>query len=137
MAMRTIQHWIGGTLTSGASTRTAPVWNPATGQQQAEVLLAEKSDVDTAVGVAAKAFESWGEASLSKRTSVLFAFRELVNARIDDLAEIVSDEHGKVLSDARGEVQRGLEVVEFACGIPQLLKGDYSDQVSAGVDSYT
>ncbi len=135
--MRTIQHWIGGTLTSGASTRTAPVWNPATGEQQAEVLLAETSDVDSAVAVAAKAFEAWSEASLSKRTSVLFAFRELVNSRIDDLAGIISDEHGKVLSDARGEVQRGLEVVEFACGIPQLLKGDYSDQVSAGVDSYS
>ncbi len=135
--MRTIQHWIGGALTSGASRRTAPVWNPATGQQQAEVLLAEASDVDTAVGVAAKAFEAWSEASLSKRTSVLFAFRELVNTRLDDLAGIICDEHGKVLSDARGEVQRGLEVIEFACGIPQLLKGDYSDQVSAGVDSWS
>jgi malonate-semialdehyde dehydrogenase (acetylating)/methylmalonate-semialdehyde dehydrogenase len=135
--MRTIQHWIGGTATTGAATRTAPVWNPATGAQQAEVLLAEPGDVQSAVDAAAKAFPSWGDASLSKRTSVLFAFRELVNARIDDLAALVSDEHGKVLSDARGEVQRGLEVIEFACGIPQLLKGDYSDQVSSGVDSYS
>jgi malonate-semialdehyde dehydrogenase (acetylating)/methylmalonate-semialdehyde dehydrogenase len=135
--MKTIQHWIDGVATSGASTRTAPVWNPATGRQQAEVLLAEPADVHGAVAAAAKAFESWRDASLAKRTSVLFAFRELVNARLDDLAEIVSDEHGKVLSDARGEVQRGLEVVEFACGIPQLLKGDYSDQVSGGVDSYS
>jgi malonate-semialdehyde dehydrogenase (acetylating)/methylmalonate-semialdehyde dehydrogenase len=135
--MKTIQHWIDGALTAGASTRAAPVWNPATGQRQAEVLLAEASDVDSAVTAATKAFESWGDSSLSRRTSVLFAFRELVHGHIDELAGIVSDEHGKVLSDARGEVQRGLEVVEFACGIPQLLKGDYSDQVSAGVDSYS
>ena len=135
--MKSITHWIGGAATSGSSTRTGPVWNPATGRQQAEVLLAEPADVQHAVEVAAKAFEEWGEASLSRRSAVLFAFRQLVHARIDDLAAIVSDEHGKVLSDARGEVQRGLEVIEFACGIPQLLKGDYSDQVSTGVDSYS
>jgi len=135
--VKTIPHWIAGKPTPGASTRTAPVWDPATGRQRAEVLLAEAADVRAAVAAAAEAFESWGESSLSKRTSVLFAFRELVHDRIDDLAAIVSDEHGKVLSDARGEVQRGLEVVEFACGIPQLLKGDYSDQVSTGVDSYS
>jgi malonate-semialdehyde dehydrogenase (acetylating)/methylmalonate-semialdehyde dehydrogenase len=121
----------------GTSTRTGPVWNPATGQQQAEVLLANATDVDTAVQAAAAAFETWSQSSLSQRTKVLFAFRELVNARIQDLAEIISDEHGKVVSDARGEVQRGLEVVEFACGIPQLLKGDYSDQVSSGVDVFS
>jgi malonate-semialdehyde dehydrogenase (acetylating)/methylmalonate-semialdehyde dehydrogenase len=135
--VNTIQHWIGGTLTTGASTRTAPVWNPATGEQQAEVLLAESADVEAAVAAADTAFETWGDASLSKRSGILFAFRQLVHEHIDDLAAIVSDEHGKVLSDARGEVQRGLEVVEFACGIPQLLKGEYSDQVSAGVDSYS
>jgi malonate-semialdehyde dehydrogenase (acetylating) / methylmalonate-semialdehyde dehydrogenase len=135
--VKTITHWIGGAATSGSSTRTGPVWNPATGRQQAEVLLAEPADVQHAVEVAAKAFEEWGNASLSRRSAVLFAFRQLVHARIDDLAAIVSDEHGKVLSDARGEVQRGLEVIEFACGIPQLLKGDYSDQVSTGVDSYS
>ena len=135
--MKTIQHWIGGSLTGGASTRTAPVWNPATGEQQAEVLLADPADVQHAIGAAAKAFEQWRDASLSTRTTILFAFRQLLNEHIDELAAIVSDEHGKVLSDARGEVQRGLEVVEFVCGIPQLLKGDYSDQVSAGVDSYT
>ena len=135
--MRTVQHWVGGTVTSGASTRTWPVWNPATGEQQAEVLLAEAADVDAAVAAAAMAFDDWRNASLSKRASVLFAFRQLVHEHIDELATIVSDEHGKVISDARGEVQRGLEVVEFACGLPQLLKGDYSDQVSAGVDSYS
>jgi malonate-semialdehyde dehydrogenase (acetylating) / methylmalonate-semialdehyde dehydrogenase len=135
--MKTIQHWIGGSGTAGASTRTAPVWNPATGEQQAEVLLAEQADVDLAVAAAAKVWDEWRDASLSRRTSVLFAFRQLLNEHIDELAAIVSDEHGKVLSDARGEVQRGLEVVEFACGLPQLLKGDYSDQVSTGVDSFS
>jgi malonate-semialdehyde dehydrogenase (acetylating)/methylmalonate-semialdehyde dehydrogenase len=113
--VNTIQHWIGGTLTTGASTRTAPVWDPATGEQQAEVLLAETADVDAAIDAAAKAFQTWRDASLSKRSGVLFAFRQLVHEHIDDLAAIVSDEHGKVVSDARGEVQRGLEVVEFAC----------------------
>jgi malonate-semialdehyde dehydrogenase (acetylating)/methylmalonate-semialdehyde dehydrogenase len=135
--VKTIQHWIGGTLTTGASTRTAPVWNPATGEQQAEVLLAEPADVEAAVNTAARAFEQWRDASLSKRSGVLFAFRQLVHEHIDELAGVISDEHGKVISDSRGEVQRGLEVVEFACGIPQLLKGDYSDQVSSGVDSYS
>jgi malonate-semialdehyde dehydrogenase (acetylating)/methylmalonate-semialdehyde dehydrogenase len=135
--MKTIQHWIGGATTSGSATRVAPVWNPATGEQRAEVLLATEADVRSAVEAAAKAFQEWGDASLSKRTAVLFAFRQLVHEHLDDLAAIVSDEHGKVFSDARGEVQRGLEVIEFACGIPQVLKGDYSDQVSSGVDSYT
>ena len=132
--MRTIEHWIDGAATAGAGTRRGSVWNPATGAQQAEVVLAEPADVDAAVTAAAAAYEGWSQTSLSRRTKVLFAFRELVNARIDELAGIVSDEHGKVLSDARGEVQRGLEVVEFACGLPTLLKGDYSDQVSTGVD---
>ncbi len=134
--MRTIEHWIGGAATRAGSTRTVPVWNPATGQQQAEVLLAEAADVDLAVSAAAKAFESWSQTSLTKRANVLFAFRELVARHARELAEVIADEHGKVVSDALGEVQRGLEVVEFACGIPHLLKGDYSDQVSTGVDVY-
>jgi len=135
--LRTITHWIGGKPATGTSTRTSPVWNPATGAQQAEVALANAGDVDTAVQAAAAAFTTWGQSSLSQRTKVLFAFRELVNARTQDLAEIISDEHGKVVSDARGEVQRGLEVIEYACGIPTLLKGDYSDQVSGGVDLFS
>jgi malonate-semialdehyde dehydrogenase (acetylating)/methylmalonate-semialdehyde dehydrogenase len=137
MFVRTIEHWIGGKPTSASSTRTSPVWNPATGQQQAQVVLASKSDVDAAVAVAAAAFEEWSQASLSKRTKILFSFRELVNAHAEQFAELITDEHGKVLSDSRGEVQRGLEVIEFACGIPQLLKGDYSDQVSAGIDTFS
>ena len=135
--MRTVEHWISGKTTPGSATRHAPVWNPATGEQQARVLLAEPADVAAAVGAARAAFVEWSQSSLSKRTKTLFAFRELVNARVDELAAVVSDEHGKVLSDARGEVQRGLEVVEFACGIPTLLKGDYSDQVSTGVDVFS
>src|SRR6266516_534063 len=135
--VKTIEHWIGGKPTRGASTRTGPVWNPATGEQQAEVLLAAKEDVAAAVRVASDAFAEWSQASMSKRTKALFAFRELVNAHIDEIAEAITDEHGKVLSDARGEVQRGLEVVEFACGIAHLLKGEYSDQVSTGVDVFS
>jgi malonate-semialdehyde dehydrogenase (acetylating) / methylmalonate-semialdehyde dehydrogenase len=135
--VRTVTHWIGGKPATGESTRTSPVWNPATGAQQAEVFLASAADVDAAVQTAKAAFASWSQSSLSTRTKILFAFRELVNARTQELAEIVSDEHGKVVSDARGEVQRGLEVVEFACGIPTLLKGDYSDQVSSGVDLFS
>ncbi len=135
--MTTIEHWIGGRATGGTGTRRSPVYNPATGQQQHEVVLAETADVEAAVAAARTAFESWSQASLSKRTKIMFNFRELVNAHVKQLAEIVSDEHGKVLSDAAGEVQRGLEVIEFACGIPQLLKGEYSDQASTGVDVFS
>ena len=135
--MTTIEHWIGGSSTPGAATRRAAVYNPATGRQQHEVVLAEPADVDAAVAAAKAAFGSWSQASLSARTKIMFNFRELVNANVGRLAELVSDEHGKVLSDAAGEVQRGLEVVEFACGIPQLLKGEYSDQASTGVDVFS
>jgi malonate-semialdehyde dehydrogenase (acetylating) / methylmalonate-semialdehyde dehydrogenase len=135
--VRTIQHWVDGAETKGSSTRSAAVFDPATGEQQAEVMLAESGDVDRAVAAAAAAFEEWGDISISRRTRVLFAFREIVNRRQDELAAAITSEHGKVLSDARGEVQRGLEVVEFACGIPSLLKGEYSDQVSTGIDSFS
>jgi malonate-semialdehyde dehydrogenase (acetylating)/methylmalonate-semialdehyde dehydrogenase len=135
--VKTIEHWIDGTETSGASTRRGRVWNPATGQVQAEVVLGETADVDAAVQSARKAFDSWREVSLTRRARIMFAFRELVNNNLDRLAEIVSDEHGKVFSDAKGEVIRGMEVVEFACGIPQVLKGEYSEQVSTDVDAYS
>jgi malonate-semialdehyde dehydrogenase (acetylating) / methylmalonate-semialdehyde dehydrogenase len=135
--MKTIDHWIGGKPTAGTTHRVGPVYDPATGRQQAEVALADASDVDLAVQAASEAFVSWSQTSLSKRTAILFAFRELVQARTDELAELITSEHGKVLADARGEVQRGLEVVEFACGIPQLLKGEFSDQVSTGIDSFS
>src|SRR5437016_7592884 len=135
--MRTIEHWIAGTPTAGRSTRYGPVWNPATGEQQAAVAMAEPADVDAAVAAAAKAFETWQDTSLTRRARLMFAFRDLVERYENDLAGIIADEHGKVLADARGEVVRGREVVEFACGIPHLLKGAYSDQVSGGVDSYS
>jgi malonate-semialdehyde dehydrogenase (acetylating) / methylmalonate-semialdehyde dehydrogenase len=135
--LKIIQHWIGGQACAGDSARRAPVWNPATGQQQAWVSLASAADVDRAVRVAAEAFEPWSQFSLSRRSKILFAFRELVNANANDLAELICDEHGKVLADALGEVQRGIEVVEFACGIPTLLKGSYSDQASTGVDLFS
>lgn len=135
--MRAIEHWIGGSTSIGSSSRRGPVWDPATGEQQAEVVLGEVEDVDAAVRAATSAFEQWSQSSLSARAKVLFAYRELVDAHVEDLARIVAQEHGKVVSDARGEVQRGLEVVEFACGLPQLLKGEYSDQVSSGVDVFS
>jgi malonate-semialdehyde dehydrogenase (acetylating)/methylmalonate-semialdehyde dehydrogenase len=135
--VRTIEHWIDGSFTHDAGAATSPVFNPATGQKQAQVVLGSAAEVDAAVQCATRAFEEWGQSSLSRRTKVLFAFRELVNARAQELAELITDEHGKVLTDALGEVQRGLEVVEYACGIPQALKGEFSDQVSADVDSYS
>ncbi len=135
--MRTVEHWISGRTTSGAPLGTAPVWNPATGVQQAEVVLGSPTDVDEAVRSAGAAFLDWSEASLSRRAKVLFAFRELVASHVDELAALVTAEHGKVLTDARGEVERGLEVVEFACGIPHLLKGAYTDQASGGVDVFS
>jgi malonate-semialdehyde dehydrogenase (acetylating)/methylmalonate-semialdehyde dehydrogenase len=135
--MTTIEHWIGGEFTAGSGGRRGPVFNPATGQQQHEVVLASEADVDAAVSAARIAFQTWSQASLSKRAKTLFNFRELVNDNVATIAEMISDEHGKVLSDAAGEVQRGLEVIEFACGIPHLLKGEYSDQASTGVDVFS
>ena len=135
--MRTLDHWVGGQVAAGSSLRTAPVFNPATGQQTAQVRLASAEDVADAVACASQAFGKWSQTPVSRRAKVLFAFRELVNAHADRIAQLVVDEHGKVLADAAGEVQRGLEVVEFACGIPSLLKGQYSDQVSTGIDTYS
>jgi malonate-semialdehyde dehydrogenase (acetylating) / methylmalonate-semialdehyde dehydrogenase len=134
---RTIQHRIGGAETTGSSRRTAPVYDPATGEQQAEVVLAEREDVDRAVQTAKTTFETWGDVSLTRRARVMFAFRNLVEKHVDDLARIIASEHGKVFDDAKGEVIRGLEVVEYACGLPQLLKGEYSDQVSTDIDAYS
>ena len=135
--MRTIPHWISGSETTGASTRYGAVWNPATGEQQAQVALAEPADVDAAVAAAKKAFTEWQGVSLIRRARVMFALRDLIERHTDELSELVADEHGKVVSDAKGEVIRGLEVVEFACGIPTLLKGEYSEQVSTDVDAWS
>jgi malonate-semialdehyde dehydrogenase (acetylating)/methylmalonate-semialdehyde dehydrogenase len=135
--LKTIQHRIGGAKTSGSSSRTAPVYDPATGEQQAQVLLAEAADVDAAVQAARQAFQKWGDVSLTRRARVMFAFRNLVERHTDDLARLAASEHGKVVADAKGEVIRGLEVVEYACGLPQLLKGEFSDQVSTDIDAYS
>ncbi|MET0673234.1 MAG: aldehyde dehydrogenase family protein, partial [Microbacterium pygmaeum] len=132
-----LDHWVDGTPWSGESTRTAPVYNPALGTVQKDVRLASVADVDAAVISAAAAWESWRDASISKRTAVMFAFRELLNERKQELAEILTSEHGKVLSDALGEIARGMEVVEFACGLGHLTKGAYSENVSTGVDVYS
>lgn len=131
-----ISHWIDGRESAGTSGRTAPVFNPATGAQTGEVDLASASEVDAAVAGAAEAARSWRQASLSRRSAVLFAFRELLHQRSDELAAIITAEHGKVLSDAAGEIARGLENVEFATGVPQLLKGGFSEQAATGVDVY-
>ncbi len=133
----TLGHWIGGRPDAGGGERFGAVTESATGEVVARVAFATVADVDRAVGVAAAAAPAWGAASLSQRTKVLFAFREQIHARRDELARAIVREHGKVLSDAAGEVQRGLEVVEFACGLGHLLKGELSAQVSRGVDSYS
>src|SRR4051794_6915526 len=132
-----ISHWIDGAATDGTSGRTAPVFNPATGEQTGEVDLASSSEVAAAVAVAKAAAAEWRSASLSRRSAILFAFRELLHAGADELARILTAEHGKVLSDAQGEIARGLENVEFACGVPQLLKGGFSEQAATGVDVYS
>jgi len=135
--LETIDHCIAGERTPGASTRTSPVYDPATGREQRQVRLAEPADVDAAERAAKAAFERWRDTSITRRVKVMFAFRELIDGHMDELARIISSEHGKTLDDAKGEVVRGREVVEFAAGIPQLLKGEFNDQVSGGVDSHT
>ncbi len=132
-----VPHWIGGAPWVGPAARTGEVYDPATGRVSKQVAFASPTEVDAAVAAAAEAFSSWRYTSLSQRSKTLFAFRELLNAGADELAAIVSAEHGKVLSDAAGEVSRALEVVEFACGIPHLLKGGFSESVSTKVDSYS
>ena len=135
--MRSIDHWINGRTVPSTSGRTGPVFNPATGEQQASVGLASISEVDDAIAAAKAAFPAWRAASLSKRADIMFTFRQLVVANRDEFAQIVSSEHGKVPSDAAGELARGIENIEFACGIPAMLKGGYSEGVSGGVDVYS
>ena len=136
-APRAIPHWIAGKPTPGTSARTAPVYNPATGHIQALVPLATRTEADSAVAAAHAAFPAWSAQPPLRRARVLFRFRELFESRLDDIARLITSEHGKVLSDARGEATRGLEVVEFATGIPQLLKGDFTEQVGPGIDSWS
>jgi malonate-semialdehyde dehydrogenase (acetylating)/methylmalonate-semialdehyde dehydrogenase len=134
---RRITHHIGGSYWTGTSERTSDVFNPATGKVTAKVDLASAATVDYAVNIASKAQIEWRHASLAKRVQVLFSFREILNARKEEVAKLITAEHGKVLSDALGEVTRGMEVVEFACGIPHLLKGSYSEGASTSIDVYS
>ncbi|HEX5585723.1 MAG TPA: CoA-acylating methylmalonate-semialdehyde dehydrogenase [Acidimicrobiia bacterium] len=135
--MKSLQHWIDGKLVAGSSGRTSPVFDPALGEQTAEVDLADAADVDRAVETALAAFPAWHATGLSRRAEVLFSMRELVDANRKELASAITAEHGKVLADAEGEVARGLENLEFACGIPHLLKGSFSAQVSTGIDVHS
>jgi len=132
-----INHWIGGTATAGRSGRSGPVYNPATGEQTGAVDLATAEEVGAAVAAAKAAFPAWRALSLAKRAELFFAIRELFNANREEIAKHLTREHGKVLSDAMGEVARGLEVIEFCCGIPHLLKGSMSEQASTGIDVYS
>ncbi|WP_088997539.1 CoA-acylating methylmalonate-semialdehyde dehydrogenase [Micromonospora echinaurantiaca] len=135
--MTTIGHFVDGKRSTGTSGRRGDVFDPATGRRTGEVELASAADVAVAVQAAERAARSWRDVSLARRTAVLFAFRELVHNRRDRLAEVITAEHGKVLADAAGEVQRGLEVIEYACGIPSALRGGFSENVSTEVDSYS
>ncbi|MEL7966262.1 CoA-acylating methylmalonate-semialdehyde dehydrogenase [Vreelandella neptunia] len=135
--MQTLSHYLNGQLSAGQSQRTSPVYNPATGEQSAQVALATADETREAVRIADEAFVAWSKTSPLKRSRILFKFKALVEEHTDELARLISSEHGKVFSDAKGEVTRGLEVVEFACGIPHLQKGEHSMNVGTGVDSYS
>ena len=135
--LKTIGHWIGGQTVPGGSGRTGPVYNPATGEQSGEVAFASVEEIDRAVATAKEAFAAWRTVSLSKRADLFFRIHDLFDQHRDDLARLLTAEHGKVLSDAHGEVQRGLEVIEYVCGIPTLLKGSYSEQAATGIDVYS
>ena len=136
-AIADLRHWIAGAAVAGTSGRFSDVFHPATGRVQARVPLAGESELNTAVAAAAAAFPEWSSQPPLRRARVLFRFREIFEQRLDEVAATINREHGKVFSDARGEATRGLEVVEFCTGIPQLLKGEFTDQVGTGVDSYS
>ncbi|NML48447.1 CoA-acylating methylmalonate-semialdehyde dehydrogenase [Ramlibacter sp. G-1-2-2] len=136
-AIASIGHWIGGRVAPGQSGRRADVFNPATGQVSGQVALANAGEVDAAVRAAQAAFPAWADTPPIRRARVMFKFLELLNKHRDELAHMITAEHGKVFTDAQGEVTRGIDIVEFSCGIPQLLKGDYTDQVSTGIDNWT
>src|SRR6202789_4502577 len=135
--LREVHHWVNGRTSTGSSGRFGDVFNPAIGEVQARVALATSAEVDAAVGAAAEAFPSWSAQPPLRRARILFRFREIFERRLDEVAALLTSEHGKVFSDARGEATRGLEVVEFATGIPQLLKGEFTEQVGAGIDSWS
>src|SRR2546423_1879000 len=135
--LKRITHWINGTSVAGEPGRSGPVYNPAAGIQTGEVDFASVEEVDAAVRAAREAFATWRAMSLSRRTEIFFRIRQLMHEHREDIAKLLTAEHGKVLSDALGEVARGLEVIEFCCGIPELLKGGFSEQASTGIDVYS
>jgi len=132
-----VGHWIGGARSAGSGTRSQPVWNPATGAVARQVLLASEADVAAAVAAAVAAQPAWADTPPIRRARVLNSFLALMNQHRDTLAAMITAEHGKVFTDAQGEVSRAIDIIEFACGVPQLLKGDYTDQVSTGIDNWT
>lgn len=135
--LREVHHWVDGKTLPGVSGRFGDVYNPASGALQAKVALATVAEVDTAVAAAAAAFPEWSSQPSLRRARVLFRFREIFEQRLDEVAALLTSEHGKVFSDARGEATRGLEAIEFATGIPQMLKGEFSEQVGSGIDSWS
>ena len=135
--MKTIEHFINGKSFSGESKRTGKIFNPATGEQSAEVKLATSKDVNEAVANASRAFENWANKPPLLRARVMFKFKELIEKNSDELTKIIVSEHGKVYEDAKGSLIRGLEVVEYACGIPQMLKGEFTENVGSNVDSWS
>src|ERR1051325_8396760 len=135
--MREIGHFIGGKQVKGTSGRSGDVFNPNTGEVQAKVALASKAEGDTAIANAQAAFPGWAATNPQRRARVMFKFLELIQAEYDDLARLLSSEHGKTFADAKGDIQRGLEVVEFACGIPHLLKGEFSEGAGPGIDLFS
>lgn len=132
-----LHHFVGGQKSEGDSGRFGDVYNPALGVVAKQVPLADRSEVEHAIAVAQQAFPGWSATPAGQRIQIMFAFRDLIKSNMDELAELVSSEHGKTLDDARGSITRGLEVVEFACGISQMLKGEYSASVAGGVDSWS
>ena len=135
--MRDIGHFIGGKQVKGNSGRTGDVFDPNTGEAQAMVALASKSEVEAVIANAEAAFPAWAATNPQRRARVMFKFLELIQVEYDDLARLLSSEHGKTFADAKGDIQRGLEVVEFACGIPHLMKGEYTEGAGPGIDLYS
>ena len=135
--MKLVSHWVAGKEFEGSGSRRGEVYDPAKGLQTKEVVFADQSDIAAAVSAASDSFLSWRDTSLAKRSAIMFRFRELLDAKKGELAEIITEEHGKVVSDSLGEINRGLEVVDFACGLPHLLKGEYSENASTSIDVYS
>ena len=135
--MREIQHFVNGTSLAGQSGRFGDVFNPNTGEVQARVALATPAELDAAVQAAAAAQPAWAAVNPQRRARVMFEFKRVVEARLQELSELLSSEHGKVIADSKGDFQRGLEVIEFACGIPHVLKGEFTEGAGPGIDAYS